>query len=237
MRKIVKRPLARQDLKQIWRYSFKEWGEAQADTYFADIEAGILKLQEHPHLGKSREDLRAGYYALRVRGACDLLHAHPLLDPHCPRAPCTAMWGSRRSFCRHGDDLAVGAAPSRDRGPAGAVPTERSHRAEGRAPTEPAGCRGSADDVLDALGGEDALGPGEQGVGVGLLDAARIVVRDLAELEAQQAQQDQGLALLAALLRRCCALCALLADLPRGLPGGRAGNRCSWLLPLLVLVS
>jgi len=35
MRKIVKRPLARQDLKQIWRYSFKEWGEAQADKYFA----------------------------------------------------------------------------------------------------------------------------------------------------------------------------------------------------------
>ncbi len=67
MRKIVKRPLARQDLKQIWRYSFKEWGEAQADRYFAEIAAGILRLQEHPHLGKSREDLRAGYYALRVR--------------------------------------------------------------------------------------------------------------------------------------------------------------------------
>jgi toxin ParE1/3/4 len=67
MRKIVKRRLARRDLKQIWRYSFKEWGEAQADTVFADIEAGILRLQGHPHLGKSREDLRAGYYALRVR--------------------------------------------------------------------------------------------------------------------------------------------------------------------------
>jgi len=66
VRKIVKRPLARQDLKHIWRYSFKEWGEAQADKYFAEIEAGILKLQAHPHLGKSREDLRAGYYALRV---------------------------------------------------------------------------------------------------------------------------------------------------------------------------
>ena len=29
----------------------------------------------------------------------------------------------------------------------------------------------SGDDVLDALGGEDALGPGQQGVDVGLLDA------------------------------------------------------------------
>jgi len=31
MREIVKRPRAREDLKGIWRYSFTEWGEAQAD--------------------------------------------------------------------------------------------------------------------------------------------------------------------------------------------------------------
>jgi toxin ParE1/3/4 len=66
MRRIVKRLLAREDLKQIWRYSFNEWGEAQADKYFAEIAAAILKLQAHPYLGRSREDLRAGYYALRV---------------------------------------------------------------------------------------------------------------------------------------------------------------------------
>jgi toxin ParE1/3/4 len=37
MPKIVKRPLARQDLKQIWRYRFNEWGEVQADKYFAEM--------------------------------------------------------------------------------------------------------------------------------------------------------------------------------------------------------
>jgi plasmid stabilization system protein ParE len=46
---------------QIWHYSFREWGEAQADKYYAEIKAGILKLQAHPHLGRSRDDLRAGY--------------------------------------------------------------------------------------------------------------------------------------------------------------------------------
>ena len=66
MRRIVTRPLAREDLKQIWHYSFREWGEAQADKYYAEIKAGILKLQAHPHLGRSRDDLRAGYYALQV---------------------------------------------------------------------------------------------------------------------------------------------------------------------------
>lgn len=67
VKRIAKRPLAGQNLKQIWRYSFKEWGEAQADTLFADIEAGILRLQEHPHLGKPRDGLGAGDCALRVR--------------------------------------------------------------------------------------------------------------------------------------------------------------------------
>jgi toxin ParE1/3/4 len=66
MLKVVARPLAREDLKQISRYSFDERGEGQADKYFAEIEAGILKRQAHPHPGKSREDPRAGYSALRV---------------------------------------------------------------------------------------------------------------------------------------------------------------------------
>jgi toxin ParE1/3/4 len=66
MREIVKRPRAREDLKGIWRYSFTEWGEAQADKYLAEIGAGIARLKEHPELGRSREDLRAGYRSLRI---------------------------------------------------------------------------------------------------------------------------------------------------------------------------
>jgi len=66
MREIVIRPRARDDLIGIWRYSFDEWGEAQADKYLAEIEAGINQLQNHPHLGKDRDDVRAGYRSLRV---------------------------------------------------------------------------------------------------------------------------------------------------------------------------
>lgn len=66
MREIVKRPRAREDLKGIWRYSFTEWGEEQADKYLAEIVAGIVLLKEHPEMGKSRDDLRAGYRSLRI---------------------------------------------------------------------------------------------------------------------------------------------------------------------------
>lgn len=66
MRDIVKRPGARDDLIAIWRYSFEEWGEAQADRYLAEIEAGIRRLQQHPELGKNRDDIRRGYRSLQV---------------------------------------------------------------------------------------------------------------------------------------------------------------------------
>jgi toxin ParE1/3/4 len=66
MREIVKRPRARQDLKDIWRYSFASWGETQADKYLAELGAGIARLRDRPELGKPRDDLRPGYRALRI---------------------------------------------------------------------------------------------------------------------------------------------------------------------------
>lgn len=66
MSEIVKRPRARQDLKAIWRYSFEQWGEMQADKYLAELAAGIAQLGDNPRLGKPRDDLRPGYRSLRV---------------------------------------------------------------------------------------------------------------------------------------------------------------------------
>ena len=43
-----------------------EWGEGQADKYLAEIGGGIARLKEHPELGRSRDDLRAGYRSLRI---------------------------------------------------------------------------------------------------------------------------------------------------------------------------
>ena len=61
MFEIVKRPGARQDLKAIWRYSFLQWGEKQADKYLAELAAGIARFGDNPWLGKPRDDLRPGY--------------------------------------------------------------------------------------------------------------------------------------------------------------------------------
>lgn len=66
MLEIVTRPRARQDLKDIWRYSFEEWGEAQADKYLREIDTGIARLRANPKIGKPRDDLRPGYRSLRV---------------------------------------------------------------------------------------------------------------------------------------------------------------------------
>jgi toxin ParE1/3/4 len=66
MPEIVKRPRAKRDLIGIWRYSFDEWNEAQADKYLAEIEAGIEKLRHNPKLGRPREEVRVGYRSLRI---------------------------------------------------------------------------------------------------------------------------------------------------------------------------
>ncbi len=41
MSEIVKRPRARQDLKAIWRYSFEQWGEKQADKRIPGTDHGF----------------------------------------------------------------------------------------------------------------------------------------------------------------------------------------------------
>ena len=62
-----KTPLAEADLKNIWLYSFPTWGEAQADRYLEQLEAGIRRLVEHPGLGKRRENIRAGYRSIQIK--------------------------------------------------------------------------------------------------------------------------------------------------------------------------
>jgi toxin ParE1/3/4 len=44
--KVVRRPAAAEDLREIWWYSFENWGMAQADQYAADIERAIHRLAE-----------------------------------------------------------------------------------------------------------------------------------------------------------------------------------------------
>jgi toxin ParE1/3/4 len=46
------RHLARVDLRQIWQYSFENWGVAQADKYILLIDAAFNSLIERPEQGK-----------------------------------------------------------------------------------------------------------------------------------------------------------------------------------------
>ena len=61
MRKIHTQALAKQDLKNIWLYSFKNWGEKQADCYFDELNAAFALIAENPELGVACDYIREGY--------------------------------------------------------------------------------------------------------------------------------------------------------------------------------
>ncbi len=56
-------PRARDDLKNIGRYTERTWGKAQRNRYLKSIEARFQWLAESPLLGKHRTDIFEGYYS------------------------------------------------------------------------------------------------------------------------------------------------------------------------------
>jgi len=56
-------PRARDDLKNIGRYTERQWGKAQRNAYLKDLEKRFGWLAENPQLGKHRSDVTAGYYS------------------------------------------------------------------------------------------------------------------------------------------------------------------------------
>jgi toxin ParE1/3/4 len=66
MRKIRLHIRAESDLVDIWLYSFREWGELQADAYIDEINAAVASLSSNPERGIRRDGARAGYRALFV---------------------------------------------------------------------------------------------------------------------------------------------------------------------------
>ena len=55
-------PVARRDIRQIWRYSFRQWGEPKADAYIRDINHYFVRLSERPDRGKPCDYIRSGYF-------------------------------------------------------------------------------------------------------------------------------------------------------------------------------
>lgn len=55
-------PRARDDLKEIGRYTLKIWGKKQCNIYLRDLNIRFQWLAQNPRLGKHRADVKEGYY-------------------------------------------------------------------------------------------------------------------------------------------------------------------------------
>ena len=53
---IYKQAQAKQDLVDIWLYTFGQWGETQADNYLDKLEAAFLLLAEQPMIARERTE-------------------------------------------------------------------------------------------------------------------------------------------------------------------------------------
>lgn len=55
-------PRAKDDLREIWSYTFKVWSENQADQYIIKLFERFTWLSKHPSAGKHRPDICENYY-------------------------------------------------------------------------------------------------------------------------------------------------------------------------------
>ena len=63
IRKVRITPRARDDLKNIGRYTERTWGKAQRNRYLKSLEFRFQWLAENPLRGKHRTDICEGYYS------------------------------------------------------------------------------------------------------------------------------------------------------------------------------
>lgn len=56
-------PRARDDLKNIGRYTEQKWGKLQRNKYLKQLESRFEWLAENPMLDKSRTDIEEGFYS------------------------------------------------------------------------------------------------------------------------------------------------------------------------------
>jgi toxin ParE1/3/4 len=63
---IVLSELAQDDLSDILQHTFETWGARQMDIYAAKLERGMRLLEDHPLLGKVRDDWFPGCHCHQV---------------------------------------------------------------------------------------------------------------------------------------------------------------------------
>lgn len=55
-----------EDLADIWNYTFEEWSEKQADTYYDMLIANCKRIAENPNLGKKFNGITENLFGLRT---------------------------------------------------------------------------------------------------------------------------------------------------------------------------
>lgn len=61
MSRYVLSPAAQADLDQIWDYTCQRWSDDQAEMCVREIQRAIELVADNPQIGRSCEDVRAGY--------------------------------------------------------------------------------------------------------------------------------------------------------------------------------
>lgn len=63
---LVIAPAAKTDLKDIYQYGLRQWGQAQSDSYLETIKTQFWSLTEQPLMGVERSDLLLGVRSLPI---------------------------------------------------------------------------------------------------------------------------------------------------------------------------
>jgi len=67
MLNITRQKKARSDLKEIWLYSYENWGIKIADQYLDDLETGFQMIARNPDVGTSCDHISKGLRKLPVK--------------------------------------------------------------------------------------------------------------------------------------------------------------------------
>ena len=65
---LVIAPAAKNDLKDIYQYGLRQWGQAQSDNYLAAIKDQFWSLTEQPLMGVERPELLPDTRSLPIQG-------------------------------------------------------------------------------------------------------------------------------------------------------------------------
>ena len=66
MRKITIKPLADNDLEEIWFYSYNKWSYEQANHYHREIMVGLQDIAKDISIGKQIDNIKLGYRRYKI---------------------------------------------------------------------------------------------------------------------------------------------------------------------------